>query len=476
MSKRKQILISILSDFSAIVVSFVLYYNVRATIGAVAFTEKPREFLIPFVIIGGFWFFIFWFVGLYRDWYASSRYDEFATCFKAISIGTFILFFLIFADDVVINEDSPSRFKVISSRFQIIFYWAFMVFFVSAGRVTLRSVQRRLLIRGIGCRNAVIVGNGTEAVKLFNGLEKYPALGLAVIGFVSPNAHANNGDLLTHKGRTTLGCINTLPNVIDTHDIREVLIALESHEHERLLDVIAACEDKPVRLKIVPDMYDIISGAAKTSQIYGFPLIQINPQLLTPIEERFKRLSDVCVAALTIVIGSPFWLLIAAAIRLETKGPAIYKQLRIGKDGQPFKIYKFRSMDIDAESHGVPMLASKQDPRVTKVGAVLRKFRLDEFPQFWNVLKGDMSLVGPRPERQHFIEQIIKVAPQYTRLHKVRPGITSWGQVKYGYAETIEEMVDRMKYDLFYIENMSLKMDAKIILATIYVVIAGRGQ
>jgi exopolysaccharide biosynthesis polyprenyl glycosylphosphotransferase len=188
-----------------------------------------------------------------------------------------------------------------------------------------------------------------------------------------------------------------------------------------------------------------------------------------------KRGVDIGFSALALILGSPVFVGVAAAIKLSSKGPVLYSQERIGRGGKPFRIYKFRSMYTDAEAQG-PKLSQDHDPRITPVGRFLRKTHLDELPQFWNVLRGEMALVGPRPERQYFIDQISARAPEYYHLLKVKPGVTSWGQVKYGYASNVEEMVERLKYDLLYIENVTLALDLKIVLYTILRIVQGDGK
>jgi exopolysaccharide biosynthesis polyprenyl glycosylphosphotransferase len=258
--------------------------------------------------------------------------------------------------------------------------------------------------------------------------------------------------------------------------VREVLIALGTTEHDKLIDVISRASKSNAGLKIVPDLYDIVSGQARAREIYGFPLIDINPVLLRPWEEAAKRTLDIVASFWVIILGMPVWLATALAIRLTSKGPLIYSQERVGKDGRPFKIFKFRSMYIDAERGG-PQWASKNDPRVTPLGRFLRKSHLDEVPQFWNVLKGDMSLVGPRPERPFFVKQLIEEIPYYNRRHKVRPGITGLYQAMIDkYDESIDDVRQRVKYDLMYIESMSFRLDIKILFRTAYMMMRGKGQ
>lgn len=272
-----------------------------------------------------------------------------------------------------------------------------------------------------------------------------------------------------------LGKIKDIEQVIASHQIEEVIIAIGSSDHEALEQILNALEGLNTEIRIIPDIYDILSGSVRMSSIYGAPLIEIDRQIIPQWQLSIKRLMDWVVSIIALVLLFPVFLVIGLLVSTTSKGPVFYLQERIGRHGSPFKIIKFRTMFVDAESSG-PQLSRNDDPRITPVGRFLRKSRLDEFPQFINVIQGDMALVGPRPERAHFIEQIMERAPHYRHLQKVRPGITSWGQVKYGYAENVDEMVQRLRFDLIYIENMSIALDIKILFYTVLTVLRGSGK
>lgn len=455
----------LLIDLFSLSLAWLVYYFLRVKSGLFETATVP-EIVLPLVVIASYWIILFRIFGLYRPWYAQSRTDEVITIIKTVSIGVLILFFLVFIDDAMTQDPGTSRLK-------IVVYWAIVIAFVSSGRIVVRSVRRRMLMAGIGHRKTLIIGTREAAVELSQNIRAHPALGYNVIGYLSTTEET---EPIGASGVDHIGTLDQLEMAIEKFNIEEILITVDSSQHEELLNIIGRCSAYNVGIKIRPDLYDIISGQARTNQIYGIPLIEVTPQLMTPWEAFLKRAIDICVAFIALVIGVPLFVLIAVLQKLTSKGPVLYKQKRVGKDGKIFYILKFRTMYLGAESKTGPQWAQKDDPRVTPLGRLLRRSHLDELPQVINVLQGDMSLVGPRPERPFFVEQFVKEIPLYRRRLNVRPGITGWAQVKHTYDQSVEDVRAKLSYDLFYIENQSIRMDLKIILSTLYNMIAGKGH
>jgi len=337
--------------------------------------------------------------------------------------------------------------------------------------ITTQTIHK-VHLRKIGF-NTLIIGSNEKALNIFNDMnsQKYPA-GNKFVGFVGLE---NNNDTLLSNYIPKLGDFSELIEIIQKHEIEEVIIAIETVEHKRLSEILTVIENRQVTIWGIPDLYDFLSGMVKTNTIYGSPLIKISNGLMPGWQENTKRLLDVSLSLIASIFLFPVFVALAITIKVTSRGPIFYKQERIGRFGKPFKIYKLRSMFADAEN-GTPALSSENDERITKIGKFMRKTHLDEIPQFYNVIIGDMSLVGPRPERQFYIDQIVKKAPHYTHLHKLRPGITSWGQVRYGYASDVDEMLERLPYDMMYLKNISLYIDFKIMIYTIMVSMKAKGK
>jgi len=430
-----------------------------------------------------YWLIVFSFFGLYRERYASSRFDELVLLMKVVTVGVLVLIFAIYIDAL-----RPG-----SSRQAIFFYWICTLGLVALGRIFIRSIQKSLILRGRGVHKALIVGWSDRVAELYDEVAKYPEAGLEVVGAIrlrrenqsSINSESefydsiggDDSELMTAQvAGTDVSSIEALPRLIDELKVQDVLIALGSEDHRPLLEVLHLCDGKPVRLKLVPDFYSIIGGMSRTEHMYGLPLIEVLPLPMPAWEESTKRLGDVLISSLVLLLGLPLWIFVGLIIRLTSLGPVVYRQRRVGRHGHPFKMYKFRTMRVNAEEGTGPVWAVENDPRYTTFGRWLRKARLDEVPQFWNVFRGDMSLVGPRPERPFFVKQFAREIPLYNRRHRVKPGITGWAQVKWRYDGSLEDVRQKVKYDLFYIENMSLRMDLKILFRTIRTTLTGKGQ
>lgn len=471
MNPRLQTLKYLLFDWIAAAVAWSLFFYYRKTYvesskyGVQVLVEMDQRFIQGLILIPLFWIGFYAISGNYNKVYRKSRLKEFFQTILSTVIGVTALFFALILDDVVLNHTTyyQSFAVLFGLHFSFTFLLRFFLSSVTAGKIHRREIGFPTLM----------IGSDANAVELYQELEnQQQASGNLFKGFIRVKKRESY-PLEEHL--PFLGNQDKLQQVIREHAIEEVIIALESSEHTSLQLVLNELEGTDVIVKVIPDMYDILSGSVRMDSIYGTPLIQVTQDIMAPWQQVAKRTGDIATSLFALVVFSPLYLITAIGVKLSSQGPIFYTQERIGKGGKPFLIYKFRSMVTDAEKMG-PALSSDHDPRITPFGRFMRKVRLDEIPQFYNVLIGDMSLVGPRPERQFFIDQIVEKAPHYKHLLKVKPGITSWGMVKYGYAENVDQMIRRMKFDLLYIENMSLLVDIKILIYTVQTVLMGRGK
>jgi exopolysaccharide biosynthesis polyprenyl glycosylphosphotransferase len=467
---RYQRFLYITSDFLAASAAWILFYIFRKV------EIEPQVFGIDIPITLGSrfwagalglpfaWILFYYFTGFYNNVFRRSRLDDFSRTFITAIVGVVTIFFLLILDDTI--ADYTNYYQLFFTLFMLHFTLTLIPRMLITGRTVRRVHQRRIGFK------TVMIGSNENAVDVYQDiLDTKKSSGHEILGFINihKKEHYQLQDHIPH-----LGGHEQMEQILRDRKVEEVIIALEPSEHGKIGDIVNRLSLLDIRISAIPSMTDILTGKVKSTTIFGTPLLEVTHELMPAWQENVKHVLDLLLAVLSLVILLPLILFLVIGVKISSPGPILYKQYRVGRYGKQFKIYKFRSMYRNAEENG-PELSSKHDPRVTRFGQFMRKHRLDEIPNFINVLKGEMSLVGPRPERAYFIRKITQEAPHYVHLHKVKPGITSWGQVKYGYAENVQEMIKRLRYDILYIENMSLFVDLKILFYTAITIFKGRG-
>ncbi len=467
---RNQRLLYIFFDFLAASAAWIMFYIFRKL------QIEPQVFgvEVPIALGSRFWagaiglpfawIIFYYFTGFYNNIYRRSRLDDFTRTFTTSLLGVLLIFFLLILDDTIVDYTNYY------SLFFTLFLLHLTLTMVPRMIITSRTVHK-VHRRKIGFKT-VMIGSNENAVDVYKDImDQKKSSGHEILGFINihQKEHYQLQDHISH-----LGGHENMEGILRQLHVEEVIIALEPSEHDKIGDIVNRLSLLDIRVSAIPSMTDILTGKVRSTTIFGTPLQEVTHDVMPTWQQNVKQLMDLVLSIMSLVVLSPVILFLAIGVKLSSPGPIFYKQPRVGRYGREFQIYKFRSMYHNAEENG-PELSSKHDPRVTRFGQFMRKHRLDEIPNFFNVLRGDMALVGPRPERAYFIRKITLVAPHYVLLHKVKPGITSWGQVKYGYAENVEEMVKRLRFDILYIENRSLFVDLKILFYTVITIVKGKG-
>lgn len=471
---QRQRLKYVLGDLASSAIAVLLYNTIRYYLRSdqIIFGQgfrTLRSFLLSDSVVMGQILFpiammcVYYLSGYYTEVMRKSRLQEVATTLISSLISALIVFFVAIINDLV--HERAYNYELIA------IFWLVAFACVYSVRIFFTSKMSHKVKTGQLLTNVLIIGASKKAEAFGRNLAGANRhLGYSVVGHVEIEGERTCRSIT----KPVIG-INGLHEACARLGVHEFIIIPEKHNAKTILDLVNKLFELNLPIKIKPDIYNILVSRVRLSDFHGEPLVDISGSCMGHSASNIKRVADCIVSAVALVVLSPVFIYVALRISRESKGGIIYKQTRIGLHNRPFTIYKFRTMRIDAEEGGMPRLSSSNDDRITPFGRIMRKYRIDELPQFWNVLKGDMSIVGPRPERQYFIDQIIRRAPFYTLLHQVRPGITSMGMVKFGYASNVDEMVQRMKYDLIYLENMSLFNDLKIIVYTIETVLTGKG-
>lgn len=458
----------IISDFIASNVTWFIMNLARYhALGRHHFSSRYDYLTDKYLVIGQilipiFWIIIFYYSGYYNKTAMKSRLIELKSTLFSVFYGTIIIFFSMMINDLPFNY--LSYYKLIA----ILFVGQFTLTYIP--RAVITAIQTRKIHSRKKGYNTLIIGNGICAVETIDELDKMrQGMGYFIKGVIEMDDCNNSVDKSLIIGKS-----KDIDRIIKEQRIEKIIIAPDNQSNENIAKYLDLLYQYNISIYLKANRDYILTHSTRISTIYASTLVEVNKDNMPESQKNVKQTIDYVISAITLIIISPLLLWLAFKVKKSSEGPIFYRQERLGKYGKPFTIYKFRTMYTDSENNG-PALSSDKDKRITPFGKTMRKYRLDELPQFWNVLKGDMSLVGPRPERKFYAEQIVKQAPYYRQIYTVKPGITSWGMVKYGYANSIEQMIERLEYDIIYLDNRSLIVDTKILIYTAKTILTGKG-
>ncbi len=443
------------SDIVMTSASWVLAYYVRFQTQFIPVTKGVPSFNVYWKLITPIlvmWLIIFHVCGLYRPRRGSSQAEEFVSIFQAVTFGTIML--------ITFNFFYP---QYSYSRLVLLYFWGINIFAVEICRSLLRNLLDYARSRGYNLRHILIAGAGNLGQVLSKKAHTYTELGLNVVGFVDDDPK-KQGKII--EGTPVLGTLDDIQQIIQKSGVQQLFIALPMTAHARVLEILSSMDQECVDVKFIPDLMQYMSLRVGVEELDGIPIVNLRETPIQGWNSVIKRVVDIIFSLLFIILSSPIMLLLALTVKLSSPGPVFYKQKRMGLDGHVFNMYKFRSMRMDAEKTSGAVWARKHDRRRTKLGVFMRSTSLDELPQFFNVLRGDMSLVGPRPERPPFVQKFRENIPRYMLRHRVKSGITGWAQINGWRGNTSIEK--RIEYDLYYIQNWSVSFDLKILVMTIW--------
>ena len=460
----------VLGDFIMSSLAWFTYNIVRYQMGNVVGYDHLTSYLTSKIVLLGQIVFplmmmvTYAFSGYYNEVCRKSRIQELLTTAASAGINTLLIFFVALINDVIGVRGND--YEMIFILWALLFGFVYVMRFLITNDAVKRIKSRRWTFP------TLIIGSGSAAVAFADKLNKMRnSSGYDIKGFVNiPGENPVKGNPLPCYD------LDEIKEVCEEEGIWELIVVPTRDDFHQTMGAINRLFSLGLPIKVSPERFNMMQSQVRISDIYGEPLVNISRSSMSDSGKNIKRAIDIVVSIIALILLIPVYVAVGITIKLTSPGPIFYLQRRIGFHNKPFNIIKFRSMVQNAEVAGKPQLSSDNDPRITPFGRFMRKYRIDELPQFWNVLKGDMSIVGPRPERKHYIDLITERVPAYALLHQVRPGITSMGMVKYGYAKNVDEMVERVKYDLMYLDNMSLLNDLKILIYTIKIVFTGRGM